>query len=247
MPHVPTCSKTTNCRGVLSKALSVTVASAMVSGCVTAFEENHYFQSINEESGQVTNYYRLRVDGYAYFSSARYVSGYYDERAVDMFFNEMKIAATPPGTSDTGSIFDDDLSNPGTEEKIKPLSPDDTHGAFLMVLSTNASSVTNTIGQFAESQIVADAVTNLANRELLEGDRANNERAARHANATSEEIRKLLELVPGASAPDKEDTIRSLIRVLNAIALGIDDNIKPFESFSDADAWLTSALARRSQ
>lgn len=224
--------------------LVTAIVICLCSGCVTTFKEDHYFQSVNDESGQVSNYYRLRVAGYAYFSSARYVSGYYDERAVDMFFNEMKIAATPSGTTESGELFKDDLANPGTEEKIKPLSPGDSHGAFVMILSTNASSVTNTIGQFAESQIVAEAVTNLANRDLLENGGSNNQLAAGSANATSEEIKKLLALVPDSGTPQKDETIRAYIRVLNAIALGVDENDDSFESFSDAEAWLKSARLR---
>src|SRR5438132_3275792 len=70
--------------------LAILVLAVFVSGCVTTFHEDHYFQSASSRSGHATNYFRLQVDGWAAFSSARYISGYYDERAVDLFFNEIK-------------------------------------------------------------------------------------------------------------------------------------------------------------
>lgn len=93
-------------------------------GCAS-FEENHYFQSVklNTLAGESvpTNFYRLHVSGRAWFSSARYCSGYYDERAVDLFFNEVKLK--PTESSDKNPVFRDGQKNPGTQEIIKPLSP----------------------------------------------------------------------------------------------------------------------------
>ena len=144
--------------------LCVTLAGILcTAGCAVTFKEDHYFQQQNK-AGDVTNYYRLQVSGYGALSSARYVSGFYDERAVDLFFNELKVEQT--GTSTDKTLFKDAQKNPGSDETIKPLDPG-AHGAFVMILSTNASSVARTIGQFSENQIVADAITNLMNRDAL--------------------------------------------------------------------------------
>jgi hypothetical protein len=69
------------------------------------FKEHHYHKSIDRH-GNVSNYYRLTVNGYAAMSSARYISGYHGERAVDVFFDELKVkqtSETEPHTSQTGA------------------------------------------------------------------------------------------------------------------------------------------------
>ena len=206
--------------------------------CATFVGEEHYFQAVDKETGNVTNYYRLSVDGSAFMSSARYVSGYYDERAVDLFFNEMKISTTKPTDTTSSMLFNAEANNPGTQNKITPLSPTDENGAFLMVLSSNASSVTNTIGQFAENQIVADAITNLANRDVIIAEEKKSQADMLSANATSTEINNLFDLVPSSNQPDKSETIAAYIRILNAIARGLDEDQSGFTDFNNAETWL---------
>lgn len=213
------------------------ITSLLSSGCVTSFGEKHYYQLTNPKTGKVTNYFRLTVGGYASFSSARYVSGYYDERAVDMFFNELKIKPTSPTATSTRELFVDDQTNPGTTGKITPLSPSDANGSLVMILSTNASSVTNTIGQFAEGQVVAEAVSNLANKDLLAADSRRNQLAVLSANAAASEIEQLMKLVPQTANAEAEE---SLLRVLNAIARGITPETKTLEDFNEAQQWLSA-------
>lgn len=217
---------------------SVLITSLLSAGCVTSFGEEHFYQLKDPNTGKVTNYFRLTVDGYASMSSARYVSGYYDERAVDMFFNELKIKPTSSTASSTGELFVDGQTNPGTTGKITPLSPSNANGALVMILSTNASSVTNTIGQFAEGQVVAEAVSNLANRDLLAADSRRNQVAVLSANASASEIAQLMALVPQATNAEQAETEDSLLRVLNAIARGITPEVKTLEDLDEAQQWL---------
>jgi hypothetical protein len=220
------------------------LALALASGCATGFKEDHYFQSISPKTHEVTNYYRLRVRGRAAGSSARYVSGYYDERAVDLFFNEVKVGTTSPSDTGVREIFSANLKDPGTQDTIKPLTPDQTHGAFVMILSTNASSVSRAIGQFAENQVVADAVTNLTNRDvLLRNASALTGRAAR-ANATADELTKLVALLPDSDAPPRAETERALLRVLNSLATGIAGVPTAFDSLDQAATWFAQQSAQ---
>jgi len=225
-------------RGAALAALLVgTAGASLLSGCATGFKEDHYFQSVSPKTGEVTNYYRLRVRGRASGTSARYVSGYYDERAVDLFFNEVKVGQTPEDADGTRTIFSADLKDPGTQDTIKPLSPDDAHGAFVMILSTNASSVARAIGQFAENQVVADAVTNLANREQILRDTSASRGDVALANATSDELARLVALLPADGAGSAADTEKSLLRLLNSVARGLGGKFVTFDSFDDAAAW----------
>jgi hypothetical protein len=206
-------------------------------GCATSFKEDHYFQSLNPTTGEVTNYYRLRVRGRAAGSSARYVSGYYDERAVDLFFNEVKLDTTDTDSSSRGEIFSANLKDPGANDTIKPLSPDDTHGTFVMILSTNASSVSRAIGQFAENQVIADAVTNLTNRDkILREASALKGRAAR-ANATADELANLMALLPKSDMPEFSETEKALLRVLNSLATGLSGFQTAFDNLDHAAVW----------
>ncbi len=207
------------------------IVALLFAGCST-FKETHYFRSLDTLSGKPVNYFRVSITGSSTFTRSRYVSGYYDERAVDLFFNELK----PTSDGDVRKIFLGDQTAPGTTEKIVPLAPE-TNGAFLMIFSTNAKSVTDTLGQFAESQVVADAVTNLLSRDEIREARKG---AAESAAATTEgkafavQIEKIITgLADNASAEvAKDDSLRALRAI--AGALGGDGQ---FEDVDDAAAW----------
>ncbi len=214
--------------------LYITLAFVLcTTGCAVTFKEDHYFQQQNK-AGDVTNYYRLQVSGYGALSSARYVSGYYDERAVDLFFNELKVEQTGPTTNT--QIFKDAQKNPGSDEAIKPLDPS-THGAFVMILSTNASSVARTIGQFAENQIVADAITNLMNRDALLSKAERIGSATNSANATATELARLMGFVSSDAPIDRAANEKALLRVLSTIATDVGVAPRSFASLTEAEAW----------
>lgn len=228
----------------LATAGLVLVCAVALPGCATGFKEDHYFQSINPRTNEVTNYYRLRVRGRAAGSSARYVSGYYDERAVDLFFNEVKVGVTETTTGGTRELFSANLKDPGTQDQIKPLTPDDTHGTFVMILSTNASSVSRAIGQFAENQVIADAVTNLTNRdEILRNASALKGRVAR-AQATADELAGLMARLPSGDTPGKDATEKALLRALNSIATGVSGIPTAFDDLDQAAIWFAQQSAR---
>lgn len=195
--------------------------------------------------GEASNYYRLTVSGYAAMSSARYISGYYDERAVDLYFDELKVTQTSE-TQPPKKIFKTDLTDPGSQDVIKPLSPTNEHGTFVMILSTNAASVSQTIGQFAENQVVADAITNLANRDaLLRASSASVVRAA-SANATADEIASLVGKLPDGATPGSNETNAALLRLVNSLASGLAGRPVQFNTLADASAWFAQSAAEES-
>lgn len=224
--------------------LACSMVTLLVGGCATTFQETHYFQSLDPKTKTPTNYYRLKVSGYGAMSSARYVSGYYDERAVDLFFNEVKTGKTADDDAAVRKIFEDKQNNPGSDVVIKPLNPDAGNGVFVMILSTNASSVTRALGQFGENQVVADAITNLVNKEtILKGSIATSSTVAK-ANATADELDNVMDNLPKDSAPDKEASIRALVRVLNTIASGMGKGPTSFQTFDEAEAWFAVNRAK---
>lgn len=208
-------------------------------GCAF-FDETHFFkQAIPQED--TPNYFRLRVTGSAQFSSARYISGYYDERAVDLFFNEINISGA--GTQER-NLFKADLKSPGSTEPILPLDPKLEHGRLVMLLSTNASGVANAIGAFAESQITSDAITNLVNRSAIEsGQRvaADLRQSRARSAAVIGDLDELVGKFPNNADPKPDETNQAVLRFLNALgrALGAE----PFSDITQAKAWFQ---ARRS-
>lgn len=60
----------------------------VIAGCASSFAEKHFFKSVDQQ-GYTINYYRLKVNGSTFLSSSRYLSGYFDERAVDAYFNQI--------------------------------------------------------------------------------------------------------------------------------------------------------------
>jgi hypothetical protein len=216
----------------------------LLSGCATTFKEDHYFKSVSGNGGPATNYFRLRIQGHAGFSSARYIAGFYDERAVDLFFDEMK-SASSQDVAKIDSLFQGGEFELANGEKIAPLSPSLKNGAFLMIFSTNAKAVANTIGEFAESQVVADAITNLVNREdLLSAARAGAavKVTEQRAKAVTAELESLVNALPSDDAPDKDATSKGALRILSAIAQA-QGHLASFQTIEEARGWFQSEAA----
>ena len=214
-------------------ALVLAAVMALIGGCGTRFKEKHYFASVDPVTRLPTNFFRMQVSGFAAFSTARYVSGVYDERAVDLFFNELK------GGKEVAPIFEDDVTLPGSDEILMPLQPDAEHGAFVMILSTNANAVADTIGSFAESQEVAQAVTLLVNRESVRAARRADARfdvQRRRASAVTEELDALV--AKARQTPSEE----AWLRVLNAMAAALGAS-EGFDDFEQARRWFAARRA----
>jgi len=106
-----------------------------------------------------------------------------------------------------------------------------------MVLSTNAKAVTDAIGQFSESQIVADSLTNLLNRrDLLDAQRASARLGPEidKANAVTAELQQLFAKV--GTAPTAAAAEESYVRILNAIAAALGST-QSFTTIKEAEAW----------
>ncbi len=212
-------------------------------GCST-FRDTHYFRSFNEATGESSNYFRLEISGGAKFSSARYVSGYYDERAVDLFFNELRVgpvveaSGNSPG-SNKEALFTGIPVPSNTTEKIKPLDPT-THGAFVMILSTDASAVANAIGQFSESNVVAESITNLVNRDKITAAREQQAWQSVDSGrvaAVAVELQSMFGKVPPDGGTSKEEMKQSYLRILNVIGAALGRQTA-FNEIDEANIWL---------
>lgn len=219
------------------------IACSLIFSC-TSFKEDHYFQSVGKENGKATNYFKLQVKGGAQLSQARYIAGYYDERAVDLYFNELKKVSN--GETFIQPIFPDELKEPGSTETIQPLSPNNQKGAFVMILSTNAQAVANAIGQFADNQIIADSITNLANQNILK-QLSETEYEPKfeieQAKAAAREIDAMFKTMPTDRTPSGDEAVRIYLRILNTISRAAG-NDAPFKTFKEAESWFRRNTGR---
>ena len=210
--------------------------------CGTSFKESHYFTSATSQADfeRPRNFFRVNVDGWAAFSAARYVSGYYDERAVDLFFNEVKTVDAQEGVI-IRPLFPGEVPEPFTGDKIRPLSPAEGKGALVMILSTNADAVADAIGNFAEGQAAAAAISNLVNRDEIRAARrtqAEQEALAQGANALAAEVETLLASIN----PQQEAAFRrDYLRVAQALGRSLDPPVA-FADLSDLAKWHSGRL-----
>ena len=131
----------------------------MITGCASV-NEKHYFKTKNGE-----NYFRVKIDANAGFSQAKYISGFYDESAVDIVFNELKTLPVTSRTTEGSAQTNTLLNNLGGQETL-PLNPEKS-GVFVMILSTNANSVANTIGNYAQNEQLLESIAILSNQDTL--------------------------------------------------------------------------------
>lgn len=211
-----------------------------------SFHEEHYFVA-RDKAGTPVNFLRVRVQGNTGLSRMRYVSGYYDERALDLYFNEVKNASDTATAGEIAPVFLSAQKNPGTDTTLTPLTPAEGHGALLMIFSSNPNTVANTIGQFAETQQAADAITNLVNHqkvgELRAQARSQTTTALRFTTAATE-LTTLTGTLPTtvATAADVTQARTSALAMLRALAvtMGGDGN---FAGFPEARTWFAAQRA----
>jgi hypothetical protein len=147
--------------GGLCRAGGAVLFLAALGGCSATFHEKHHFATVDTETGEVQNIFRVTVNGDASMTNARYVAGFYDERAVDLFFNEIQSRPLTDADRNSGAppIFRqvdcsgmDEAACKAKQDQILRMIPVGADlgrtGTFVMILSTNADAIANTIGSF---------------------------------------------------------------------------------------------------
>lgn len=193
--------------------------------------ERHYFAVYDTVApNEPVNFFRVDLSANTRFTNTRYVTGFYDERAVDLFFSEIK-------GNDKSTLFQNNLKSPGTDQVLKPLDPD-VNGTLVMVLSTNADDIVSSISAFAESQVVGQAVTQIANGQVLRGARASQASASAQRAAANAFVAELNSLVRAAgSASTANEAKSAYLRLLQRIATETQGRGDQFATFDEALAW----------
>lgn len=215
---------------------AVVVLAILLTGCAATVRENHFFAAYRNSAGagrEPVQFYRVSVDGNSYFSSTRYLTGYFDERAVSLFFNEIK---GTPIASNTRKLFSDEMV--AAETKLAPLTPTTGNGAFVLIMSSNVDAVANTIGSFAESQVVADALTQVLNRDrVVAKGRSDAMLTVDRAKATAL-VTQVASQTGAATAAGRGDAAAaSYLQALVTLARGLGYQGEQFATLAQARTW----------
>jgi hypothetical protein len=201
-------------------------------GCATQFQEKHYFKAVDPETGRPVNYFRITISGHSNFTASRYVSGFYSQKAVEYFFNEFRSDKQPElklepvgGTSSDRRTADED-------------------GAFVLVLSTNAKAVADTIGEMTDNESLTKAFNRLLRKDeiaaaekLVSGISVKKDEAQRNYENIDHAVFDLKEQMATA---DKNRLKQQAIRVVAAIAKAMNER-EPITTFEEAKGWAKRA------
>jgi 3D (Asp-Asp-Asp) domain-containing protein len=132
----------------------------LFTSCST-FSEVHYFKdrvtsSTTGDVNVVPNYYKVNISGYSLLSSSRYVSGYFDQNAIDLYFNE---TVQPENAKLQNTKIDSDNN--------KALITNEIGNELVLVLSTNAKAVTEQIGNIAKNQTILNSLAQLTQKDKI--------------------------------------------------------------------------------
>jgi len=198
-----------------------------MTGCVSSFSEKHYFKS-EDAHGHPVNYYRLKVSGQNFLSSTRYLSGYFDEKAVDAYFSQFS-------QPDKG-LFDGAVKTEGNN--VKPLEDALSGRKLVLLLSSNSDAIAQQIGQFANNQAVMGDLTRLIYRDHIK------EAQSAKTSADLQQLRgKALadigEKVIGelADEADQATAEANILFYANRLAAEFDNTV-PFKTLEEAKIWL---------
>jgi hypothetical protein len=136
--------------------IKLLVFAGLLNSCST-INEVHYFKDKISASNSATkiipNYYRVKITGSSFLSSSRYISGYFDQTAINLYFNQFAQPTNGKlfGTADSSSAF---ANEDGKE--------------LVLIFSTNAKAVSDQIGAIAKNQVVLNSMSTILQKNKLE-------------------------------------------------------------------------------
>lgn len=186
----------------------------------TTFNEFHHFK---DRSPSQPNYYRINVKGYTlFYSKTRYWSGYFNEEAIRLYFNEF----TQPKDGRLTKFDSSGVTSLIAENEDKKL---------VMLLSSNADDIAAQIGAMAENKETVESILGIANKEnfsLLLDLKSKKEALV---SSTSQKLDFWDSTV--STSLDSANTKRELFNYINLIADELG-NTEPLTDWDKAKQWL---------
>lgn len=217
-------------------------------GCTTSFRETHLFKS-ESQAGETPNFFRITVSGSTGLSSARYLSGYFDEDIVNQYFNEIgqpdKARLIPVGQAPkTGDAKSSDgksdalAATPSTSpQQLK--SP-----TLVLLLSSNSDDISNQLGALAQSQEFTASLARLVASSRF--DAADQSESRLRADQSRGRMDATLgdQLIAGMPVkPTPQEVNTRLLEFVNQLGADLGAP-SPFPNLDQAAVWLSDNRAR---
>ena len=217
-----------NAPRILSAMLGALILVLVISGCST-INEHYYLHDQAARSGpslDLPNYYRVSVKGHAKGSS-RYLAGWFNENAVDVYFNEI----SPP---DKHRFIEQDQSS---SNKVVSVDGDNADKKLVLLLSSNTDLIAGQIGALAENEMLVDAFMRLSNKQVLvEGYESTQKVSLLNARISSIQTagNNTISSLPDSATVDQIRT--ATLQYLNLVATHAGATAN-FKSVEDATDW----------
>jgi len=207
----------------------------LIGGC-SSFHEVHYIKS-DAQQDQTPNYFRITVDGWTALSSSRYVSGYFDEDAVNTYFGGFKQPKNGEGVVPVAKADSDG---------VKPAAGGDGGKALILLLSSNSDAIADSLTALEQSDAITSSLEHVFNRATYQSA---NKSDANVANAVSagKALQTLGDKLIGTADAGKNpidtataaDANNDLLIYANALGASLSPAVH-FDSLKDAKTWITN-------
>lgn len=208
------------------RSLCVALGIAVLTISCQSIREMHYFR---DRAGNPPNYYRLQIRGHAFLTSSRYLSGNFDEEAVNYYFGEI---AQPKDAK-----FETNKPTQPSSQGIVPVGAEGENKKFVLLLSSNSDAISSAFGNFVESKETQKELARILNRDKLNeleevraGETTEKKKRDKMTALGESYINSVTDVEPSASIRIK------LLAYLNATAeyFGSPQN---FTDLATADKW----------
>ncbi|WP_116789748.1 hypothetical protein [Flavobacterium psychrotrophum] len=133
-------------------------ASLGLCSCSNLYEVHYFKDKISSSSSTkvIPNYYKVEIRAHSFLSSSRYLSGYFDQSAINLYFNEFTQPANGKlfGNNESSSAFTDEKGN-----------------ELVLIFSTNSKAVSDQIGAIAKNQVVLNSAATVFLKDKFDQSR----------------------------------------------------------------------------
>ena len=185
-------------------------------GC-GVFSETRYLVTVKTgaqgQPDQPINWLKVDIRGSSGFSSARYLSDFFDASAVDSFFGTY--------VQPSGAQFPS--TQPANRTELVGVSGQGGKGSeFILLLSTNADAFADAVGSYAQSESIAADIVRLANKDQYLKSYGKVSQSIDTATQATETAKRLVvsgdKLLSGIDPKDPETARQSVLAFANQLA-----------------------------
>ena len=124
------------------------------------FKEVYYFKDKiavqQNEKAKVPNYYRVTIKGYSFLSSSRYVSGYFNQNALNLYFNQIK-------QTEDAKLFNTKKDVDGNLALVT----NEDGNELVLVFSSSAKAIADQIGSIAKNQTILNSIAQITQKDKI--------------------------------------------------------------------------------